>query len=43
LLRESQYKGVGDYKMVLNLAERSKGSDTEGYRSEFMRLVKTIH
>jgi Ca-activated chloride channel homolog len=43
LLRESQYKGVGDYKMVLNLAERAKGSDTEGYRSEFMRLVKTIH
>jgi Ca-activated chloride channel homolog len=42
LLRESQYKGVGDYKMVLNLAERSKGSDTEGYRSEFVRLVKTI-
>jgi Ca-activated chloride channel homolog len=43
LLRESQYKGVGDYKMVLSLAERSKGSDTEGYRSEFVRLVKTIH
>ena len=43
LLRDSQYKGVGDYKMVLNLAERSKGSDMEGYRSEFVRLVRTIH
>jgi Ca-activated chloride channel homolog len=43
LLRESQYKGVGDYKMVLNLADRSRGSDMEGYRSEFVRLVKTIH
>jgi Ca-activated chloride channel homolog len=43
LLRESEFKGKGTYEMVIQLAERSKGADTEGYRSEFVRLVKTIH
>lgn len=40
LLRESQYSGEGNYSMVLDLAGKSKGDDPEGYRSEFIRLVR---
>lgn len=40
LLRESEHKGKCNYKMLINLAQNSKGEDTEGYRSEFIRLMK---
>lgn len=40
LLRDSKYKGNACYKSVINLASGSKGKDEEGYRSEFIRLVK---
>lgn len=40
LLRESKYKGDGDFTMVHNLAERALGSDKEGYRKEFVQLVE---
>jgi Ca-activated chloride channel family protein len=42
LLKNSEYKGVANYDMVLNLARSSKGKDKEGYRAEFIRLVKAV-
>lgn len=40
LLRDSKYKGTANYDQVVELAMKSKGEDPEGYRSEFIRLVK---
>lgn len=40
LLRDSDYKGKGDYSQVLELARSAKGKDLEGYRAEFIRLVE---
>ncbi|MGQ1910223.1 YfbK domain-containing protein [Marinifilum sp. RC60d5] len=40
LLRESKFKGNCSYDMLINLAQESKGKDKEGYRSEFIRLMK---
>ncbi len=40
LLRDSKYKGKANYNQVIKLAKRSKGEDKEGYRAEFIRLVK---
>jgi Ca-activated chloride channel family protein len=40
LLRNSPYKGNATFGYVLTLAKNSKGKDTEGYRSEFIRLVE---
>ncbi len=40
LLRNSKFKGTSTYDHVLRDAARSKGNDPEGYRSEFIRLVK---
>ena len=40
LLRDSQHKGKCNYKMLIDLAQNSKGKDEEGYRSEFIRLMK---
>lgn len=40
LLRNSEYKGNSSYKSIYNLALNSKGQDIEGYRSEFLKLVK---
>ncbi|MBN1791357.1 MAG: von Willebrand factor type A domain-containing protein [Bacteroidales bacterium] len=40
LLRSSEYKGSMDYNQVLSLARGSKGSDDDGYRAEFIRLVE---
>jgi len=41
LLRDSEFKGNLNYDDVISLAKGSKGSDTEGYRAEFIRLVET--
>ena len=41
LLRDSQYKGNVTYDAVLELAEEGKGADRNGFRSEFVDLVKT--
>ncbi|QNF32725.1 von Willebrand factor type A domain-containing protein [Adhaeribacter swui] len=41
LLRDSEHKGQATYAGVLHLAENAKGNDSEGYRAEFIRLVKT--
>lgn len=40
LLRNSEYKGNTTYSQVLNMASSSLGNDPEGYRKEFVSLVK---
>ncbi|WPQ64668.1 von Willebrand factor type A domain-containing protein [Chitinophaga sancti] len=40
LLRNSEFKGKATYEQVLTLAESAKGADKEGYRAEFIQLVK---
>jgi Ca-activated chloride channel family protein len=40
LLRESPYKGDSSWTTVLERARTSKGTDPEGYRAEFVRLVE---
>ncbi len=42
LLRDSEYVQDADYDDVILLAEKAKGNDKEGYRSEFIQLVKTM-
>jgi Ca-activated chloride channel family protein len=41
LLRNSEYKGTATYTDVVTLAEGAKGTDKEGYRTEFINLVKS--
>ena len=43
LLRDSEFKGNAQYKQVETLAKQALGRDPEGYRSEFIRLVKLAH
>jgi Ca-activated chloride channel family protein len=40
LLRDSEHKGESNFDQVIKLASGSKGADSEGYREEFVRLVK---
>ncbi len=40
LLRNSQFKGSSSYNQVIALANASLGNDQEGYRKEFVSLVK---
>lgn len=40
LLRDSKFKGDSDFKSVMTLAKSAKGSDEEGYRAEFIKLVE---
>jgi Ca-activated chloride channel homolog len=41
ILTESQYIGEWNSRQVVALAENAKGEDREGYRSEFINLVKS--
>jgi Ca-activated chloride channel family protein len=41
LLRDSEFKGQASYAGVLALAENARGKDLEGYRVEFINLVKS--
>lgn len=41
LLRDSKFKGNADYDMVAGLAKTAIGKDENGYRTEFLSLVKT--
>ena len=43
LLRNSAYKQNATYKKVESLAKDAKGNDAEGYRAEFMQLVKSAN
>jgi Ca-activated chloride channel family protein len=40
ILRKSEFKGSSTYQLAIDLAKGSKGEDPEGYRSEFIQLVK---
>lgn len=40
LLRDSPYRGDATYQKVLSLAEQGLSSDPNGYRSEFVQLVR---
>ncbi|MCP2044170.1 von Willebrand factor type A domain-containing protein [Pontibacter sp. HSC-36F09] len=42
LLRDSEHKGNASYPMVLELAKNARGKDEEGYRIEFVNLVKSM-
>ena len=41
VLRDSEHKGNTDFDSVIEIARKAMGDDEEGYRSEFIRLVKT--
>ena len=36
-----EFKGNADYKMIIQLAQGAKGPDVNGYRTEFISMVKT--
>jgi Ca-activated chloride channel family protein len=40
VLRESEYRGEATLDLAARLAEQATGRDPEGYRAEFIRLVK---
>ncbi|HYK45063.1 MAG TPA: von Willebrand factor type A domain-containing protein, partial [Parafilimonas sp.] len=40
LLRNSEFKADADFHSVKNIAQSAIGDDAEGYRQEFIRLVK---
>ncbi len=40
LLRNSKYKGNADFSSVKQIAKSASGNDEEGYRKEFLNLVK---
>ena len=41
ILRRSEFKGKANYDLVEQLAKQSLDTDSEGYRAEFVQLVKT--
>lgn len=41
LLRDSEFKGNASYAKVEKWAQGARGKDTEGYRAEFIRLVRS--
>ncbi|WP_432408792.1 vWA domain-containing protein [Wukongibacter sp. M2B1] len=40
LLRDSEFKGNSSYEHAIELAEKNKGEDADGYRTEFIKMVK---
>ncbi|MCA1744544.1 MAG: von Willebrand factor type A domain-containing protein [Bacteroidales bacterium] len=42
LLQNSEFKGTSDYDMVVAMAQKARGLDEDGYRAEFVRLVKSM-
>jgi len=40
-LRQSKYFNNVSVSKVIELAEKGRGKDKEGYRAEFIRLVKS--
>ena len=41
LLRDSEFKGNSSFEGVISLAQMGRGEDPEGYRGEFIKLVRT--
>ena len=42
-LRKSKFTNKTTYKDVIVLAEKGRGKDVNGYRAEFIRLVKSAN
>ncbi len=42
MLKDSKYKNRATYDKILSLASENIGADKEGYRAEFLALVKTV-
>ena len=42
LLRNSAFKQESNYQQVVALANRAKGTDVNGYRTEFIKLVESV-
>jgi Ca-activated chloride channel family protein len=42
ILRGSEFKGNSTLESAINLAGRARGEDEEGYRAEFIRIIKTV-
>ncbi|MDD3078133.1 MAG: von Willebrand factor type A domain-containing protein [Paludibacter sp.] len=42
LLRDSDFKGEGTYRKVIELARQGLDKDENGYRREFIRLVESV-
>jgi Ca-activated chloride channel family protein len=40
ILRNSEYKAGASMENVIELGKSARGADEEGYRSEFLKLVK---
>jgi len=40
ILRDSEYRGNGSLQQVLEWAQQGKGADTNGYRANFIELVR---
>ncbi len=40
ILRDSEYKGKGSLQQVLEWAQQGKGADVNGYRADFIELVR---
>lgn len=40
LLRDSEFKQESSFDQLIEISQASRGEDVEGYRSEFIRLVK---
>ena len=40
ILRDSKFKGNLNFNQIIKMAEASKGEDKEGYRKEFVDIVK---
>lgn len=41
ILRDSEFKQNADFDSAIELAQNARGKDEEGYRAEFIRLVKS--
>ncbi|MDX1904384.1 MAG: von Willebrand factor type A domain-containing protein [Thermonemataceae bacterium] len=41
VLRDSEFKGKSSIALVLQIAESAKGKDKEGYRAEFIKMVRS--
>ena len=41
VLRDSEYKGSASFEEIISLAQKARGEDPEGYRGEFIKLVRT--
>ena len=42
ILRDSEYKGNGSLQQVLEWAQQGKGPDLNGYRADFIELVRRV-